>query len=214
MLRLEARGAPSRAASLGSPLLALALTVLGCAVLFAWLGKDPLQGLELFFVAPLSSGRALGELSVKATPLLLMGLGLSLAYRANVWNIGAEGQFILGAICAGGVALGATDRSGPYLLPLALGAGALGGLFWAAWVALLRDRANASEILVSLMLVYVAEQLLSYLVQGPWRDPQGFNFPQTASFVDSVRLPRLSSGARANVGALLALVAAGCFWLF
>jgi len=213
MLRLETRGSPSRAASLGSPLLALALTVLGCAALFALLGKDPLQGLELFFVAPLSSGRALGELSVKATPLLLMGLGLSLAYRANVWNVGAEGQFILGAICGGGVALHATEQTSRAIVVSILLSGALGGALWAALVALARDRWNASEILVSLMLVYVAEQLLSYLVQGPWRDPAGYNFPQTASFAEAARIPRLISGSRANLGTPLALLAAALFWL-
>src|SRR5262249_23767898 len=157
-------------------------TVLVCATLFALLGKDPLQGLTLFFVTPLSSARALGELSVKATPLLLMGLGLSLSYRANVWNVGAEGQFILGAIFGGGSALQAGADTGAFIVALILLGGALGGALWAALVALVRDRWNASEILVSLMLVYVAEELLSYLVQGPWRDPAGYNFPQTATF--------------------------------
>ncbi|HVZ33425.1 MAG TPA: ABC transporter permease, partial [Polyangiaceae bacterium] len=213
MLRLEPRGAPSRAAALGSPILALGLTVLSCAISFAWLGKDPVQGLELFFVAPLSSVRALGELSVKATPLLLMGLGLSLAYRANVCNVGAEGQFILGAICGGGVALQATDHTSGAIVALILLSGALGGALWAALAALARDRWNASEILVSLMLVYVAEELLSYLVQGPWRDPAGYNFPQTATFAAAARIPRLLSGSRANLGAPLALLAAGLFWL-
>jgi ABC-type uncharacterized transport system permease subunit len=214
LLELEARPEPSRAMLFASPLIALALTLLAGVALLSLLGADPVRGLELFFIEPIKSWRALAELSIKATPLLFIALGLCLSYRAKVWNVGAEGQFILGAICAGGVALGATERSGPYLLPLALFAGALGGLAWAALVALLRDRCNASEILVSLMLVYVAEQLLSYLVQGPWRDPHGFNFPQTASFVDSVRLPRLLHGSRANIGALLGLAAAGLFWLF
>src|SRR6185503_10115971 len=109
--RLEPRPAPSRALLYGSPLLALGLTLVVCAALFLWLGKDPWRGLSLFFLEPLESPRALGELSVKATPLLLMGLGLCLSYRANVWNIGAEGQFVLGAICGGGVALCATPES-------------------------------------------------------------------------------------------------------
>jgi ABC-type uncharacterized transport system permease subunit len=198
----------------GSPLLALALTLLAFVALFAALDKDALQGLELFFIKPLESWRALGELSIKASPLLLIGLGLCVCYRANVWNIGAEGQFILGAIGAGGVALEATDQTGSYIVLLMLLAGALAGLLWAALVAILRDRYNASEILVSLMLVYVAEQLLSYLVHGPWRDPMGYNFPQTASFAASARIPRFSSASRANIGSVLALVLAGSCWLF
>jgi simple sugar transport system permease protein len=198
----------------GSPLLALALTMLSFVVLFALLHKDALQGLELFFLKPLEGWRALGELSLKASPLLLIGLGLCVCYRANVWNIGAEGQFILGAIGAAGLALRATEQTGAYVVPLMLLAGALAGALWAALVALLRDRYNASEILVSLMLVYVAEQLLSYLVHGPWRDPLGYNFPQTASFAASARIPRLVAGSRANVGIVLGLVLAGLFWLF
>jgi general nucleoside transport system permease protein len=213
VFRLEARAAPSRAASLGSPLLALAVTALGCAGLFLLLGKDPVQGLQLFFVQPLASTRALGELSVKATPLLLMGLGLCVAYRSDVWNVGAEGQFILGAICGGGVALLATPETGRFIVPLILLGGTLGGTLWAALVAVARDRWNASEILVSLMLVYVAEQLLSYLVQGPWRDPLGYNFPQTATFAAPARIPRLVAGSRAHLGAPLALACVGLFWL-
>lgn len=214
MFRLEARAVPSRAALYGSPLLALGLTMGACALLFLWLGADPWRGLQLFFVEPLKSARALGELSVKVTPLLLMGLGLSLSFRTNVWNVGAEGQFILGAICASWVALGASEATGGYIVPLLLLAGMAGGMFWAALVALPRDRWGASEILISLMLVYVAEQLLSYLVHGPWRDPAGYNFPQTATFAASTRVPRLVAGSRANVGVLLALLGVGAFWLF
>jgi general nucleoside transport system permease protein len=214
LFRLEPRSTPSRAALYGSPLLALALTLLVCAASFVWLGKDPWQGLELFFIKPIESLRALGELSVKATPLLLMGLGLCLSYRANVWNVGAEGQFILGAICGGGVALRASAESGALLLPLVLLGGCLGGMCWAALVALCRDRWSASEILVSLMLVYVAEQLLSYLVHGPWRDPAGYNFPQSATFAAAARVPRLFAGSRAHLGAPLGLLIAAGFWLW
>jgi general nucleoside transport system permease protein len=197
-----------------SPLIALGLTTLLCAGLFVLLGADPVRGLSLFFVEPIKNLRALGELSIKATPLLLIGLGLSVCFRANVWNIGAEGQFILGAICAGGVAMRATENTGGYVIPLLLAAGALGGMAWAALVAWLRDRCNTSEILVSLMLVYIAEQLLSYLVYGPWKDPGGYNFPQSISFADAARMPRLMAGSRANIGLPLALLLAGSCWAF
>lgn len=214
MLSLELRPEPSRPMAFGSPLLALGITVLLCIGMFVALGKDPVQGLELFFVQPLSSARALSELSIKAVPLLLIGLGLALSFRCNVWNIGAEGQFVLGAIGAGGVSLLANDETPGAFFVLVLLAGAVAGMAWAAIVAVLRDRFNASEILVSLMLVYVAEQVLSYLVYGPWKDPQGYNFPQTIIFVDATSVPRLVNGYRANWGVPLALGCAALSGLF
>jgi simple sugar transport system permease protein len=214
MLRLERRAEPSRAMSFLSPLIALVVTTSIGALLFQAQGVDPLRGLEMFFVEPLKSGRALGELSLKTTPLLLIGLGLCVCYRANVWNIGAEGQFILGAVFATGVAIRATATTGHAIVAAILLAGVFGGMAWAAVAALLRDRFNASEILVSLMLVYVAEQVLSYLVYGPWKDPQGYNFPQTVTFLDAARVPRLFEGTRANVGFPLALGLAAVFWVF
>src|SRR6218665_2687248 len=128
MFRLEPRPAASRLWSYGSPLLALALTVLIGTALFIALGKDPVRGLQLFFWEPLKSRYALGELMVKATPLLLIALGLALCFRANVWNIGAEGQYVIGAVAAGGVALLANQRTGAWIWPAILLAGVLGGL--------------------------------------------------------------------------------------
>jgi general nucleoside transport system permease protein len=218
MLKLEARPQPSRLMSLASPLLALALTALLAALLFVMLGKDPVRGLGVFFFEPLNGVRAMSEVALKATPLILCALGLAVCYRSNVWNIGAEGQFLLGAISGGGVALwlttlGVTGPKGLYA-PLVLLAGMAGGAFWAAITAGLRDRFNASEILVSLMLVYVAQQLLNYLVFGPWKDPAGFNFPQTKTFDASTWLPSLWTGTRLHWGFPLALLLVGLCWLF
>ena len=179
MLKLEARPQPSAAWTYGSPVLALLVTVLIGVLLFVALGKDPVAGLRVFFWDPIKSPYALGELTVKATPLLLIALGLAVCFRSNVWNIGAEGQYVLGAIAASGVALLADKGSSSWIvLPVVL-AGVLGGMFWAGITAWLRDRFNANEILVSLMLVYVAVMLLSFMVSGPWKDPQGYNFPQS-----------------------------------
>jgi len=214
MLRLEPRAEPSRVMALASPVLALVLTVLMGVVLFAALGKDPFRGLEMFLVEPLSGWSALGELSIKATPLVLIGLGLCVCFRSNIWNIGAEGQFILGSVFATGVALRVTPSSSSSSFVLVLLAGTLGGMLWGGLTALLRDRFNANEILVSLMLVYVAEQILSYLVYGPWKDPHGYNFPQTATFLAPSRVPLLIEGSRANLGLPLALLLSGVFWLF
>ena len=214
MLKLEARPQPSSFWSYGSPLLALLITVVIGVILFVALGKDPLRGLEMFFWQPIRNAYALGELMVKATPLLIIALGLAVCFRSNVWNIGAEGQYIFGAIFAGGVALLADKGTGAWIvLPIVL-AGIVGGMVWAAVTAVLRDRFNANEILVSLMLVYVAAQVLSYLVGGPWKDPQGFNFPQTKTFDAVTRIPRLFAGSRVSIGVIFAVLGVGAMWVF
>ena len=213
-IKLEARPEPSKLWGFASPLLALLVTVIIGIIMFVALGKDPVKGLEMFFWLPIKSGYAIGELLVKATPLLIIALGLAVCFRANVWNIGAEGQYIMGAIFAGGVALMADKTTGGWIvLPIIL-AGVLGGMLWAGITALLRDKFNANEILVSLMLVYVAVQVLSYMVGGPWMDPKGFNFPQTQTFEAATRIPRLFSGSRVSIGALLAVVGVLVVWVF
>ncbi|WP_137896200.1 ABC transporter permease [Ramlibacter sp. 2FC] len=214
MLKFEPRPQASRFWSLGSPLLALVITVLIGVALFAALGKDPVRGLQVFFWEPVKSPYALGELMVKATPLLIIALGLAVCFRSNVWNIGAEGQFVIGAIVAGGVALLADKTTGRWIVPAILLAGVAGGMAWAALTALLRDRFNANEILVSLMLVYVADMVLSFLVYGPWKDPAGYNFPQTKTFEAVTQIPRLLQGSRVSIGLLIALVGAAGLWAF
>jgi simple sugar transport system permease protein len=218
MLKLEARPQASKVMSLASPLIALALTVVIAAILFALLGKNPLVGLGAFFVEPLRGTRQLTEVALKATPLILCALGLAVCYRSNVWNIGAEGQYLLGAVAAGGVALWVTTsgiHASRWLwTPVILLAGVAGGMFWAAIAAFLKDKFNASEILVSLMLVYVAQQLVNYLVFVPWKDPQGFNFPQTKTFDASTWLEPLVPHSRLHIGFLITLVLVAVFWLF
>ncbi len=214
MFRFEARAQASPRWSYASPLLALLLTVLMGVILFAAMGKDPVSGLRVFFWEPIRSGYALGELTVKATPLLLIATGLAVCFRANVWNIGAEGQYVLGAITASGVALLADQTSNGWIVVPILLAGVLGGMFWAGITAWLRDRFHANEILVSLMLVYVAVQLLSYMVTGPWKDPQGYNFPQSKTFDEVTRIPRLFQGSRVSIGVILALLGVLGSWIF
>jgi general nucleoside transport system permease protein len=214
MLRLEVRPQPSPLWGYASPLLALLITVVIGIALFAALGKDPVRGLQIFFWEPIKSGYAISELLVKATPLLIIALGLAVCFRSNVWNIGAEGQYIIGAIFAGGVALMADKTTGVWIVPAVILAGMLGGMLWAGITALLRDRFNANEILVSLMLVYVAVQILNYLVYGPWKDPAGYNFPQTKTFERVAQMPRLMDGSRVNIGLLFALLGVAAVWLF
>jgi general nucleoside transport system permease protein len=213
-LKLELRPQPSRMMTWVSPLIAGAAMLLTGFLLFSLLGKDPLDALRVFFVKPIETRYGLGELLLKASPLMLCAIGLAAGYRANVWNIGAEGQLTLGAICGGGLALAFPGADNAWiLLPMIL-AGAAGGMAWAAIPAWLKTRFNASEILTSLMLVYAATLLLQWLVQGPWRDPEGFNFPQSKMFAEAAVLPLLLQGSRLNVGLLIALAAVAAAWLF
>jgi simple sugar transport system permease protein len=214
MLRLEVRPQPSARWGYASPLLALAITVVIGVILFALLGKDPVRGLQVFFWEPVKSGYAISELMVKATPLLIIAIGLAVCFRSNVWNIGAEGQFVIGAIFAAGVALMAGPDTGRWIVVAILLAGVAGGMLWAGITALLRDRFNANEILVSLMLVYVAIQVLNFLVYGPWKDPLGYNFPQTKTFDAVTQIPKLMQGSRVTIGLLLALAGVAAVWVF
>jgi general nucleoside transport system permease protein len=218
MLELQPRPGPSRLMTYASPVLALLITIVVAAALFVALGKDPVRGLSIFLIEPWNGLRAASEIALKSTPLILCAIGLALCYRANVWNIGAEGQLLMGAIFGGGLSLWVSQAQlglHPWVfLPLGIIAGAIGGALWAAIVALLRDRFNANEILVSLMLVYVANLLLSYLVFGPWKDPQGFNFPQTITFAAETNVPRMLKGMRLHWGFVLALLAAVAMTVF
>ena len=213
-IRLEVRPQPSDFWRIASPVLALIITVILGVILFMALGKDPIKGLQMFFWEPIRSPYALGELMVKATPLLLIALGLSVSFRSNVWNIGAEGQYVLGAIAASAVALMAERNTSTWIVVPILLAGVMGGMLWAGITAWLRDRFNANEILVSLMLVYVGIMFLNFLVFGPWKDPAGYNFPQTKTFESITNIPKLWPGSRVNIGWLLALLGAVVMGLF
>jgi len=211
--RLVKRRIPSRLMVYLSPVLALALSMLAGVVLFIIMGVSPLAALHAFFIEPLATGYGLSELGVKATPLVLIGVALALGFKAGVWNIGAEGQLTIGALCGGVVALYFYDQDGVYILPLMLMAGVLGGIAWASIVAFLRVRFNANEILTSLMLSYVAGLLLNLLMHGPLRDPEGFNFPESRQFSDSALLPVLFDGTRLHIGAVIALIAVALGWI-
>ena len=212
---LQARPAASDAMRYASPLIAVALTVIGGFIVFLLLGRDPVLGLKIFFLKPLADTYGVAELLLKATPLALIAVGLAIGFRANVWNIGAEGQYLFGAIAASGVALLLHGVQNKWvLLPLMFLAGAIGGALWAAIPAFLRTRFNANEILVSLMLVYIAKLAVSWLVFGPWKDPDGFNFPQTKMFSDGALLPILIEGTRLNLAFMVALAALGLGYVF
>src|SRR5210317_1974358 len=199
MLRLERRAEASQLMSYASPVIAIVLMLIGGLLLFIFLGKNPLEGFKVFFINPISDLWGVSELLLKATPLMLVAIGLAVGFRANVWNIGAEGQYIVGGIAASAVALYFYESEGPHILILMVIAGGIGGMLWASIPAFLKTRFNTNEILVSLMLVYVAQLMVSWLVHGPMKDPDGFNFPQSRLFEDSALLPILFEGTRLNL---------------
>lgn len=213
-LTLEPRSEASAFAPVLVAALALVLTCIGGAVLFAIYGVSPIKGLHAVFVEPLLTTYGIGEVLLKMAPLLLIAQGLAIGFRAQVWNIGAEGQLILGAIAASILAIQFDGTTSPLLLPAMVLAGMLAGMAWAAIAAALRTQFNANEILVTFMLTNVALQLLYYLVTGPLRDPMGFNFPQSISFGQSATFPLIVSGTRANASLLLGLGVTIVAWVF
>src|SRR6201987_5938725 len=206
-LVLEKRAERSNTIALISPRIAIGLTIVTMSILFALLGKNPLAALGVYFIDPLTDGYSLQELAVKATPLVMIAIGLSLCYLANAWNIGAEGQFLIGAVAGSWLAVKTqgTD-AGPWVLPAMLLLGAIAGALYALIPAICKVRFGASEILTSLMLVYVANFGLDYLVRGPWRDPHGMNFPTTAEFDPVATVPTLIEGGRLHAGAIVTLL--------
>lgn len=216
-MRIELVKRPQQSAfyKLASPFLAIALTLIAGAIVFAAIGKDPAAGLYLFFIDPLTQMWSLHELTVKAGPLILIAVGLCVCYRSNNWNIGAEGQFIMGAVLASAVPVLMPGFQNFLTLPLMLLLGMAGGALYAGIPALLKARYNANEILTSLMLVYVAQLFLDWLVRGAWRDPKGFAFPGSIRFPPAATIPEImpSQGA-AHYGFVLALVAAVLVWFF
>jgi len=212
-MRIEARTEISRTMIYVAPVLAISLTMIAGFLLFEIMGRDPFHALYIFFVAPLSSIDGWSELLVKATPLILIAVGLSFGFRANVWNIGAEGQLTIGALCGGGLALAFYNVDSIFLLPGMLAVSALGGMAWAAIPAFLKTRYNANEILTSLMLTYIGLLVLSLLVHGPMKDPDGMNFPESRIFHDAATMPVLIEGTRLHAGFLITIAFVASAWI-
>jgi ABC-type uncharacterized transport system permease subunit len=213
-LKLELRTAHSRFVAFGVSLMAVALTFAVSMILLAILGKSPLRVANAFFIQPVTSLYGVGEILLKTGPLLLIAQGLAVGYRANVWNIGAEGQLIVGAIAASVLALVFDTSNSSFLLPAMIIVGALAGAAWAGIAAFLRVRWKANEILTTFMLSSIALQLLYYIVTGPLRDPNGQNFPQSALFSDAALFGTLISSTRANTSLLLGLAATLIAYVF
>ena len=181
MIQLEKRPTPSQLWSYLTPVVAILITMIAGGILFALLGKDPLVVIRTIFWDPILGEFAFyyrGQLLVKAGPLILIAVGLSMGFRAGIWNIGAEGQYIMGAIFGAAMGLAFYPMEARWLIfPLMIIAGAFGGFLWAMIPGILKTRFNTNEILVSLLLVYVAEQLLASMSLGLLRNPEGAGFP-------------------------------------
>jgi len=187
MFKLEKRPQASRSFAYLTPLLAILATMVAGGLLFMALGKNPFEAIRTIFWDPLFGEFASfsrPDLLVKGGPLILIAIGLSLGFRAGIWNIGAEGQYIVGALCGAGVGLAFYPLDAWYIFPLMIVAGGLGGWAWAMIPALLKVRFQTNEILVSLMLVYVAEKLLAAMSLGLLRNPDGHGFPGSRNFKD------------------------------
>ncbi|HWU19244.1 MAG TPA: ABC transporter permease [Devosia sp.] len=210
--RLEKRPEPSRLMLYVTPIAAVLLTMVIGAIIFSLIGYDGIGAVREIFLTPLTNAYKWQDLGVKAAPLIIIGVGLSVAYRANVWNIGAEGQYIIGGLAGTWVALATYGMTGPWILPLMILAGVVGGMLYAAIPALLRTRLNVNEILTSLMLTYASVQLIYYLIRAPWKDPMGMGFPQTRLFSEAARLPNIIPGTIVHLGVPIAIVVALVAW--
>jgi general nucleoside transport system permease protein len=211
-LRLEKRQQPSKLMVVIAPIASVLLTMLIGVIVFDAIGVDGQRAVLDIFITPLFASYKWQDLAVKASPLIIIALGLSIGNRANVWNIGAEGQYIIGALSAAGVGIALGGGGGGAAITLMILAGIGGGTAWAAIPAVLRTRFSVNEILSSLMLSYVALQVLGYLVGGPWKDPNGRNFPATAPLTPEQTLPILFPGTTIHLGVLFALILPFIFW--
>ncbi|MCA0961277.1 ABC transporter permease [Salipiger bermudensis] len=205
-IRMIRRTTASRRMAVLAPMGALLLAIVLNFLLYIVMGNDPGAVFYALLLEPFVSWSSFSEVLLKMTPLLLIAQGLAVGFRAKVINIGAEGQFILGAIFASAIPVWFPQATGGWIWPLMLLLGGMGGALWAALPAFWRVRLNASEILVTLMMSLIAAQLLAYLLVGPWKDPMGFNFPQTVMFQWDAMVPTLIPGTRVNVALILALL--------
>ncbi len=209
-LRLERRPQQSQMMTVLSPVLAIALSLVTFFLAFAIARVDPFRALYLYFIDPLTALWSIHDLIVKAAPIILIAIGLSFCYQANVWNIGAEGQLAVGAICGSIIPVYFPHWQAPIVIVPMLLLGILGGMAYAAIPAWLKNRFNANETLTTLMLVYVANLMVDYLARTPWRDPAGHNFPNSQPFAGGQLLPNIFGGIPLNV--VFTLIAVAAVW--
>ncbi len=204
MIKFEKRKDASKLFVLSAPFLSVILALITAGIIMLFCRCEPYQAYSGMIQESLGSFYGLSETLLKATPLILAGLAVSLAFRMQLWNIGAEGQLHLGAIGATGVAL-FSGIEGYLILPVMFIAAALCGGLWAGVAGILKAKFRVNEIIITLLMNYIAIAIVSYLIYGPWKDPKGFNFPLTAQFSEFARLGSLFD-TRLHYGFILALV--------
>lgn len=208
MLNVEPRRESAKLMTWLSPFIAILLTMLVSSLMFSLLAVDPLRAFEVFLIMPLSDSYNIGELMVKAAPLMLCATGLAICYRANIWNIGAEGQLLIGAVVCSYFAVQASEEANGLVMVLILLSGVVAGAGWAAIPTLLERYCNTNMILSTIMLNYVGLYTLLWAVHGPLADPQGFGFPESALFTDAILLPLIAEQGRASISIVIAIVVA------
>ncbi|WP_421723700.1 ABC transporter permease [Bauldia sp.] len=212
-MRVELIRRPERSTTMAllSPILAIALTVISGFFVFAAVGVDPVEALYVYAIEPFTAWWSIQDLLIKAAPIILIAIGLSMCFRANIWNIGAEGQLVAGAIAGSAVPILIPEWNGPLVLPVMLLLGIAGGMAYGAIPAFLKIRFGTNEILTSLMLVYVAQLFVDWLARGPWRNPEGFNFPDSRPF-DGWQVLPIVLGDDVHLNAVFVLVAVVVAW--
>jgi general nucleoside transport system permease protein len=213
-MRLEPRPHPPRWLVAAAPLGAAALAMLLAAVPLGLAGADVGAAYRQMAAASLGSWFALSETLTRATPLILTGLAAAVAFRARLWNIGAEGQLYLGAVAAVAVGSGAVAAPPQLLVPMLLAASAAAGALLMLGPTWLKLRLGVDEVVTTLLLNYVALLFVGMLLEGPMQDPMSLGWPQSAPVVADAELPRLVERTRVHAGLVVALAAAAFVWLY
>lgn len=208
MIRIEPRVAPSRLLGVGLPVLAALTALAFAAIPLALAGADVGRAYALMASGVFGSVFAVSEMLTRATPLILTGLAAAVAFRARLWNIGAEGQLYLGALAAVAVGGGAVDAPAWALLPLVMLAGAAAGAAGMAAPTLLKTRFGVDEVVTTLLLNFVILLFVQMMLEGPLKDPMGLGWPQSEPIADAAILPRLMERMRVHAGLLVGLGAA------
>ena len=213
-MRLEPRAHPPAWLQAGAPVLAIVAALALAAVPLKLAGADLAGAYRQMAVASFGSWFAASETLTRATPLILTGLAVAVAFRARLWNIGAEGQLYLGAVTAVALGSGALALPAGLLIPLTLAASAAAGALLMLGPTLLKLRLGVDEVVTTLLLNFVALLFVGMLLEGPMQDPMSMGWPQSAPVLADATLPRLVARTRVHAGLVLALVAAVLVWLY
>ena len=210
MIRIEPREQTSRAFALGVPVLAAGVALALAAIPLMAAGANPIRAYSEMLRGVFGSVFAVSEMLTRATPLIFTGLAAALAFRARLWNIGAEGQLYLGAMAAVAIGSGALDIPGLFLVPLIIVVGAAAGAAGMVAPTYLKVRFGADEVVTTLLLNFIILIFLQMMLEGPLQDPMSLGWPQSAPILDQGVLPPLMDRMRVHSGLILALVLAAC----